>query len=314
MTDPILHHYDASPFSQKAQKLLGIKQLAWHSVEMPMTAPKPELEAITGGYRGTPVLQLGSDVFIDTVAIADALDHFFPQTTALTDETKLFSDAMGLWADSLFSPVLGSAVALYAADWDEHFYNDRAAVFPTLDFSTLPETRELMAARITQLARQLAAQLMDGRSFLNGSACSLSDVHCWGILWFVKNGLPHVADELLGLEALNNWMGRMDSLGSGARQASSYDAARAALGQPPIDLAELPGGRARSNSLEAWWDTPVKICAVGADRGGVTGTLVGQGDRLTTLRVDGAGLPLRHVHFPRQGYDIQRILLGDKEQ
>ena len=106
----------------------------------------------------------------------------------------------------------------------------------------------------------------------------------------------------------------MDSLGSGARQASSYDAARAALGQPPIDLAELPGGRARSNSLEAWWDTPVKICAVGADRGGVTGTLVGQGDRLTTLRVDGAGLPLRHVHFPRQGYDIQRILLGDKEQ
>ena len=98
MTDPILHHYDASPFSQKAQKLLGIKQLAWHSVEMPMTAPKPDLEAITGGYRGTPVLQLGSDVFIDTVAIADALDHFFPHGTALTDETKLLSDAMGLWA------------------------------------------------------------------------------------------------------------------------------------------------------------------------------------------------------------------------
>ena len=157
MTDPILHHYDASPFSQKAQKLLGIKQLAWHSVEMPMTAPKPDLEAITGGYRGTPVLQLGSDVFIDTVAIADALDHFFPHGTALTDETKLLSDAMGLWADSLFAPVLGSAVALYAADWDEHFYNDRAAVFPHLDFAALPAAQELMADRITQLARQLNA-------------------------------------------------------------------------------------------------------------------------------------------------------------
>ena len=80
MLDLILHHYDASPFSQKAQKMLGIKQLPWNSVEMPMTAPKPDLEAITGGYRGTPVLQIGSDVFIDTVAIADALDYFFPQT------------------------------------------------------------------------------------------------------------------------------------------------------------------------------------------------------------------------------------------
>ena len=307
MTDPILHHYDASPFSQKAQKLLGIKQLAWHSVEMPMTAPKPDLEAITGGYRGTPVLQLGSDVFIDTVAIADALDHFFPHGTALTDETKLLSDAMGLWADSLFAPVLGSAVALYAADWDEHFYNDRAAVFPHLDFAALPAAQELMADRITQLARQLNAQLVDGRNYMSGDACGLVDVHCWGVLWFVRNGLPHIANELLGLDALIDWADRIDNLGSGERLVSDYDAARAALLQPPADLAGFPGAKERSSGLDGWWDTPVQISAVGADRGGVAGILVGQGDRFTTLRVDGADLPMRHVHFPRQGYDIHRV-------
>ena len=306
MFDLILHHYDASPFSQKAQKMLGIKQLPWHSVEMPMTAPKPDLEAITGGYRGTPVLQIGSDVFIDTVAIADALDYFFPQTTALTDDAKLFSDAMGLWADNLFAPVLGSAVALYAADWDEHFYNDRAAVFPALDFSTLPEAKEPMAARITQLARQLAAQLADGRRYLAGDECSLADVHCWGILWFVQSGLPHVAEDLLGLELLTRWINRMESLGAGARQVSSYDEARAALRQPFVDPAGLPGARARSSRLNAWWDASVEVSAIDADRGHVTGILVGQGDRFTTIRVEGDDLPVRHVHFPRQGYDLHR--------
>ncbi|MCH1491882.1 MAG: glutathione S-transferase N-terminal domain-containing protein, partial [Luminiphilus sp.] len=92
MPHPILHHYDASPFSQKAQKMMGIKGLTWQSVEMPMTAPKPDIEAITGGYRGTPVLQVGSDIFIDTVAIADALDHFFPEMAVLCDAQRLHSD------------------------------------------------------------------------------------------------------------------------------------------------------------------------------------------------------------------------------
>ena len=60
----ILHQYDISPFSQKAQKMMGLKGLSWQSVEMPMIAPKPHVEALTGGYRGTPVLQIGRDVFI----------------------------------------------------------------------------------------------------------------------------------------------------------------------------------------------------------------------------------------------------------
>ncbi len=36
MTVIILHHYDASPFTQKALRMLGLKKLAWLSVETPM--------------------------------------------------------------------------------------------------------------------------------------------------------------------------------------------------------------------------------------------------------------------------------------
>ena len=36
MTAIILHHYDASPFTQKALRMLGLKRLAWRSVQTPM--------------------------------------------------------------------------------------------------------------------------------------------------------------------------------------------------------------------------------------------------------------------------------------
>ena len=81
-THLILHQYDISPFSQKAQKMMGLKGLAWQSIEMPLIAPKPDVEALTGGYRGTPVLQCGADIYIDNWMIARALDHYDPSLTS----------------------------------------------------------------------------------------------------------------------------------------------------------------------------------------------------------------------------------------
>ena len=68
--DIILHAYDASPFTQRALKLLAIKDLAWRWVKPPMMPPKDDLVALTGGYRGTPVMQIGADVYVDTQRIA----------------------------------------------------------------------------------------------------------------------------------------------------------------------------------------------------------------------------------------------------
>jgi glutathione S-transferase len=49
MTDIILHHYDTSPYSEKVRTGLGLKGLAWASVELPVIMPKPNLTALTGG-------------------------------------------------------------------------------------------------------------------------------------------------------------------------------------------------------------------------------------------------------------------------
>jgi glutathione S-transferase len=39
---PILHHFDASPFSEKVRLLFGLKGLGWSSVEIPSLMPKPD--------------------------------------------------------------------------------------------------------------------------------------------------------------------------------------------------------------------------------------------------------------------------------
>ena len=51
MADIILHHYPQSPVTEKVRIGLGIKRLAWRSVEVPRIPPKPDLMPLTGGYR-----------------------------------------------------------------------------------------------------------------------------------------------------------------------------------------------------------------------------------------------------------------------
>ena len=75
MSELILHHYPQSPFAEKARLMLGFKGLSWRSVHIPPMSPKPDLTALTGGYRKTPVLQVGADIYCDTALIARRLEQ-----------------------------------------------------------------------------------------------------------------------------------------------------------------------------------------------------------------------------------------------
>ena len=79
MTDLILHHYPNSPFSEKVRVAFGIKQLAWKSVVIPNIMPKPDLMPLTGGYRKTPVLQVGADIYCDTQLIMLEIERRCPK-------------------------------------------------------------------------------------------------------------------------------------------------------------------------------------------------------------------------------------------
>ena len=78
MSELILHHYPTSLFAEKARLLLGFKGLSWRSVNISPVMPKPDLTALTGGYRKTPVLQIGADIYCDTALIARRLEQEKP--------------------------------------------------------------------------------------------------------------------------------------------------------------------------------------------------------------------------------------------
>jgi len=99
MNDLILHHYPTSPFSEKVRLMLGHKGLAWKSVHIPRIMPKPDVQALTGGYRRTPFLQIGADVYCDSALIADVLEHVQPEPALFPALARGLSRTVAQWAD-----------------------------------------------------------------------------------------------------------------------------------------------------------------------------------------------------------------------
>ena len=103
MNELILHHYPMSPFAEKARLMLGYKRLPWRSVTIPPVMPKPDVVALTGGYRKTPILQIGADVYCDTALIARVLEARQPVPTLYPSFAPL-AVPLAQWADSLLFP------------------------------------------------------------------------------------------------------------------------------------------------------------------------------------------------------------------
>ena len=74
MPEIILHHYPLSPYSEKIRLALGLKGVSWNSVEIPVWTPRPKLTPMTGGYRRTPILQIGAEFYCDTLHILRAVE------------------------------------------------------------------------------------------------------------------------------------------------------------------------------------------------------------------------------------------------
>jgi len=129
MEELILHYYDFSPFSEKIRLIFGIKNLSWRSVTIPSILPKPNLVALTGGYRHTPVMQIGADIYCDTRLIADELDRRFPERHLLHAQSRGLALAVEAWAErDLFRPIARYVSGTNAEAVDPGLHVDRAAM------------------------------------------------------------------------------------------------------------------------------------------------------------------------------------------
>src|SRR5437867_3062387 len=120
----IFHHYWTSPFSEKIRLVFGLKKLAWRSVEIPNMMPKPDLVPLTGGYRKTPVMQIGADIFCDTQIIIRELERRYPNRSVFP-HGKGLPYALAFWADRIFFiPTLGVVFGEIGDSVPEDFKKD----------------------------------------------------------------------------------------------------------------------------------------------------------------------------------------------
>ena len=98
MDSIILHHYPPSLFSEKVRVLLGYLGLPWQSVIIPSVMPRPHLIPLSGGYRKTPIMQIGADIFCDTEIICRTLN-------VISDRADIYApgfnaERIARWADT----------------------------------------------------------------------------------------------------------------------------------------------------------------------------------------------------------------------
>ena len=299
---PILHHHDPSPFAEKIRLIFGIKDIAWQSVQIPMMAPKPDLTCLTGGYRGTPVLQIGADIYCDTRLIAEVLEEKFP-TPALLNSGPLINFSMQHWSDETVFPP-GSALAMFenADQLPPGLLEERAAFFKELDFSTFKENASHYHAQFEAHAAIIDQQLNDDRLYIAGNDPEWIDINAYFSIWMAGGHFPSAERYLNSMEHLCAWRDRMAAFGHGRREEIVAEAAIAtAQAATPADIAE----NATSVDQEAFSiGDAVKIEPM--DRGGseTNGRLVSVSNaRISIARHDDRVGDVM-VHFPRIGYRV----------
>jgi glutathione S-transferase len=305
MSDIILHHYPMSPFAEKARLLLGSKQLAYRSVTIPRIMPKPDVVALTGGYRRTPIMQIGADIYCDTALIARKFEQIQPSPSLYPREHAAAIHALSQWADStLFNIAVVIAfqptviAASFASEEDmKVFVADRAALRKgaAARRMTLPEAKPALTVFLTQLDTQLS----DGRQYLFGSALSAADFSVYHPLWFIQVR-PLIVGELAPYKNVLAWMDRIAAIGHGA--PSAMDSAEA------VEIANRATAHVKPESdLDAFKvGDAVEILPTDYGLDPVAGELVvcNKEEFAVRRRDPRAGEVI--VHFPRLNYEVRK--------
>ncbi|WP_394560880.1 glutathione S-transferase family protein [Aquipseudomonas alcaligenes] len=311
MHELILHHYPTSPFAEKARLLLGFKQLSWRSVMIPPVMPKPDLTALTGGYRKTPVLQIGADIYCDTALIARRLEAEKNVPALFPEGQEFVVASFAQWVDSVvfqhavslvFQP---ESVALRFAKLPPEavkaFIADRAGLFSGGTATRIPAdvAKHNWPSIMARVEQQLAREQGD---FLFGepSVADFSLAHC---LWFLK-GTPVTSPLVDAYPNVSAWLGRVLGFGHGApSELSAAEAIEIARAATP---AALPSEQfVDPNGFQA--GQRVKIAATDYGVDPVEGELVFAGAEELILRREDERAGVVHVHFPRLGFRIEAL-------
>ena len=308
MSNLILHHYPTSPFAEKVRLILGYKQLAWKSVFIPMIMPKPDLTALTGGYRKTPVLQIGADIYCDTALICDVLEHLAPTPTLYPGAVKGTARIVAQWADSAlftaamaynFQPAgVAQVFAGAPAEGVQAFVADRTAMRGGAARMTSADAAGTYKSYVRRIANML-----HGQNFLFGAQPCVADFAVYHPLWFTQERTPALAGIFDATPEVKTWMARLKSIGHGTPgKCSAEEALELAYRSTPIALQSDAFQDEHAIALGSH-------VVIAADHFGLEpteGELVAATRTRFTLRRSDERVGRVHVHFPRVGFTLKK--------
>jgi glutathione S-transferase len=217
MDEIILHHYPASPVSEKVRVGLGIKGLAWRSVEIPRVPPKPDVMPLTGGYRRTPIMQIGADIYCDSQCILRELQRRHPEPSFYPGGAGRLPWGISRWTDALFDTAVRISMGANADKLPEDFLKDRMRLFfgPNADVkkvqADLPHTAAQLRAQFGWIDERLAS----GRRFVLGDQPGLPDALTYYLVWFIRGRWQNGPAMLSEFPALEGWEQRVKAIGHG---------------------------------------------------------------------------------------------------
>lgn len=306
----ILHNYPQSPVAEKVRVALGIKNLSWHDVEIPRLPPKPMLTALTGGYRRTPVMQIGADMYCDSQCIFRELERRYPAPSFMPTSESGLMWCVSRWTDGAFFDlavkiVLGSAGDALPKD----FAQDRGRLYLGEDWAEgLRQANAQLPHLVAQIRAPLAwlnQQMADGREFLLGDNPAAIDAQIYHVVWFLRGRWEGGASMLSEFPHVIRWEQNVRGLGSGVKYPltaeDALSCARDAL--PYSDVGVAPND---PQGLEVGCPVTVHPDVDGGEQP-VEGTV--RFADANTIVVERITSDLGHVcvHFPRQGYRIDLL-------
>jgi glutathione S-transferase len=313
MPDLILHHYPTSPFSEKIRLILGHKKLAWKSVVIPSVMPKPDVVALTGGYRKTPVMQVGADIYCDSALICDVLEHVRPEPALYPPHLKGVARIFAQWADTtLFWTAMAhnlqprGAAQLFSGAPPEAprtFGDDRKAMS-----GGMARLRPADATAAYRSYLRRIAHMAEEHDFLFGAEPCLADFAAYHPLWFTRMHTPVVADVLNATPAVAEWMDRLAVIGHGGMDKfRSDDAILVANKAEPLPAGHnLLIDSAFQDEHGIALGSRVTVAGESFGPEATTGELLAATRTHYTLRRTDPRAGTVHVHFPRIGYVLKK--------
>ena len=297
----ILHHFEQSPFSEKVRVVFGLKNIDWTSVLISRIMPRPDLMPLTGGYRRTPVMQIGADIYCDTQCIIRELERRFPEPTLFPLGYEGLGSATAMWTDRSFfqnsvNLVFGSLADQVPPDFIADREQLRGAKFDVAAMkAAIPQMRDQFRAHLQWIENQLP----DGRNWMSGATPALGDVNAYMNIWYVRAHLPNADEMFAEFAATRAWEARMRAVGHGRRHEMSTSAALDIATRATPQTAELsdpndPNGRKPGDQVVVVPDDYGKVR--------VNGEIVALSSQHIAIRRRDPRAGEIVVHFPRAGF------------